>query len=380
MTMLTTRNRSGFALPVVILAMFLLVGALASGFTLLRGERAVDDATLQAQSAAALAETGLQQALNNRQGLGLAAAPTAVPDSARLNVAGGYVDIVTTRLREPVEGGAPGLYFIRTRGTRTATGVSNAGDAVATASAFATYRTVNLTVKASMTGLNGINKNGTSGIISGHDACGEKASLPGVAVPRDPGIDGSGQWPRSLDGSVKADTIGATPAEAAEQVGIDWDAIVNHDAITADFDLPANGSGFPSAAWFNHADNAGKYPIIIIRNGPTPSTNWSLPNVGRGTLIVFGNLNLNGSNGGWDGIILVGGSLTSNGANEVNGATITGLNVKLNVAVAANDVNELNGTKKFLYNSCSVGKAMAASAGAVLRPVSATWANNFPTY
>ena len=378
MTMLTTRNRSGFALPVVILAMFLLVGALASGFTLLRGERAVDDATLQAQSAAALAETGLQQALNNRQGLGLAAAPTAVPDSARLNVAGGYVDIVTTRLREPVEGGAPGLYFIRTRGTRTATGVSNAGDAVATASAFATYRTVNFTVKASMTGLNGINKSGSSGIISGHDACGEKSSLPGVAVPATPGIDGSGQGERSLDGSVKADTIGSTPAEAAEEVGIDWEAIVNDDAISADYDLPASGAGFPTATWFNN--NPNEYPIIIVRNGPTPSTNWSLPNVGRGMLIVFGNLNLNGSNGGWDGIILVGGALTSNGANEVNGATVTGLNVILDVAVAANDVNELNGTKKYLYNSCSVGKAMAGSAGAVLRPVSATWANNFPTY
>jgi hypothetical protein len=377
MTM-SIRNRTGFALPVVILAMFLLVGALASGFTLLSGERAADDATLQAQSAAALAETGLQQAMNNRTGLGLPPSPGAAPDSARLQVAGGYVDIITARLREPVEGGAPGLYFVRTRGTRTATGVGGGGAAVATASAFATYRTITLTVKASMTGLNGIQKNGTSGIISGHDACGEKASLPGVAVPADPGIDGTGQWQNSLDGSVKADTIGATPQEAAEEVGIDWDAIVNHDAIVPDFDVPANGTGFPTSTWFSN--NPTLYPVIIVRNGPSPSTTWSLPNVGRGTLIVFGDLNLNGSNGGWDGIILVGGSLTSNGANEVNGATITGLNVKLGLEVAANDVNELNGTKKYLYNSCSVANALNASGGAMLRPVNATWANNFPTY
>jgi hypothetical protein len=372
------RNRTGFALPVVILAMFLLVGALASGFTLLSGERASDDATLQAQSAAALAETGLQQALNNRTGLGLVASPGAAPDSARLQVAGGYVDIITARLRAPVDGGAPGLYFIRTRGTRTTTGVGGGANAVATASAFATYRTINLTVNASMTGLNGIQKNGTSGIISGHDACGEKASLPGVAVPATPGIDGSGQWENSLDGSVKVDTIGATPQEAAEEVGIDWDAIVNHDAIVPDFDVPANGTGFPTSTWFS--DNPTLYPVIIVRNGPSPSTTWSLPNVGRGTLIVFGDLNLNGSNGGWDGIILVGGSLTSNGANEVNGATITGLNVKLGLEVAANDVNELNGTKKYLYNSCSVARALNATGGAALRPINATWANNFPTY
>jgi hypothetical protein len=43
-------------------------------------------------------------------------------------------------------------------------------------------------------------------------------------------------------------------------------------------------------------------------------------------------------------------------------------------------VNELNGTKKYLYNSCSVANALNASGGAVLRPVQSTWANNFPTY
>jgi hypothetical protein len=378
MIMLTNRNRSGFALPVVILAMFLLVGALATGFTLLSGERATDDATLQAQSAAALAETGLQQALNNRTGLGLVASPGATPDSARLQVAGGYVDIITARLRAPVDGGAPGLYFIRTRGTRTASGVGGGRAAVATASAFATYRTVNLTVRASMTGLNGIEKNGSSGIISGHDACGQKPSLPAVAVPRDPGIDGNGQWENSLEGSIKADTIGNTPAEAAEQVGIDWDGIVNHNAITPDYDLPASGAGFPTQAWYEA--NPTRWPVIIVRNGPENPTNFALPNYGRGTLIIFGNFTLSGSHGGWEGIVLVGGHLTSNGANEVNGATITGLNVKLGYTVANNDVNELNGTKKYLYNSCAVANALNASGGAVLRPISATWANNFPTF
>lgn len=378
MIMTTLRNRSGFALPVVILTMFLLVGALASGFTMLRGERATDDATLQVQAAAALAETGLQQALNNRTGLGLPGMPSAAGDSARLQLDGGYVDVLTTQLRAPVDGGAPGLYYVRTRGVRTASGVANAGDAVSTAAAFATYQTITLTVQASMTGLNGINKSGSSGIISGHDACGEGASLPGVAVPAIPGVDGSGQWEKSLDGSVKADTIGATPEEAAETVGIDWDAIVNHDAISPNFDVAADGSNFPSSTYFD--ENPLAFPVIIVRNGPDNATNFALPNYGRGTLIIFGNLTLSGSHGGWEGIILVGGNLTSNGSNEVNGATITGLNVKLGYTVANNDVNELNGTKKYLYNSCSVESALNASGGSVLRPVQSTWANNFPTY
>jgi hypothetical protein len=375
--MRTHSSRPGFALPVVILALFILVGALAGGFAALRGENAADDSTLQAQSAAALAESGLQQALTNRTSMGLAAIPTG-SDSARVTLTGGYVDVITTRLRAPVSGGAPGVYYIRTRGVRTSTGVANIGNSVAMASAIATYNTVNLTVKSSMTGINGIKKAGSSGLISGHDVCGAKASLPGVAVPADPGIDGTGKWETSLEGSVKADTIGATPEQIADSVGIDWDAIVNHGAISATYDLPASGIGFPNDAWFTA--NPTSWPTIIVRNGPDPTTSFALPADGRGMLIIFGDLNLNGSSAGWDGLILVGGRLTSNGANEVQGATITGLNVQLGYTVEDNDVNELNGTKKYLYNSCHVGSALQQSGGSTLRQVNSTWANNFRTW
>lgn len=376
--MTTIRNRAGFALPVVILAMFLLVGALASGFAMLRGERAADDGTLQSQAASALAETGLQQGLTNRVGLGLSAEPGATPDSVRLTLTGGYVDIVTTRLRAAVEGGAPGVYYVRTRGVRTMSGIANAGDAVATASAFANYSIITLTVKSSMTGINGIKKAGSSGLISGHDQCGQKSSLPGVAVPADPGITGSGQWEQSLEGSEKADTIGATPEELADSVGIDWDAIVNGDALTADFDLPASGVGFPDATWFTN--NSSSWPVIIVRNGPDPTTSFALPNFGRGLLVVFGDLNMNGNTAGWDGIILIGGRLTSNGSNEVNGATVTGLNVQLGFTVENNDVNELQGTKQYKYHSCHVQSALTNGGGGTLRPIQSTWANNFPTF
>ena len=378
MTMTLLRVRSGFALPVVILAMFLLVGALASGFAMLRGERAADDATLQSQAAAALAESGLQQGLTNRMGLGLSAQPGAVPDSVRLTLTGGYVDIVTTRLRAPVSGGAPGVYYIRTRGVRTTTGVSGMGNAVASASAFATYNTINLTVQASMTGINGINKAGSSGLISGVDVCAVKGTLPGVAVPADPGLTGSGKYLSSIEGSPKVDTLGATAEEAAETVPVDWDAIVNHDAITADYDLPADGTGFPELAWFTA--NPTRWPTIIVRNGVDPVTDFSLPVDGRGLLIIFGNLRMNGNSAGWNGIILIGGRLTSNGSNEVDGATITGLNTKLGLEVEDNDVNELSGTKKYRYNSCHVANAIQNTGGTVLRPVQSTWANNFPTY
>jgi hypothetical protein len=249
---------------------------------------------------------------------------------------------------------------------------------VATASAFATYSTITMTVKASMTGINGIRKSGSSGLISGFDQCGERAALPAVAVPADPGITGSGQWEKSLEGAQKADTIGATPEEVADSIGIDWDAIVNHDAITPNFDLPASGAGFPTTAWFD-ADTT-RWPTIIVRNGPNPTTSFALPSDGRGLLIVFGDINLNGSSAGWSGVMLIGGRLTSNGANTVDGATITGLNVKLGYSVEDNDVTELNGTRQYRYNSCFVTNALSGAGGSVLRPYKNSWANNYPTY
>lgn len=372
-------SRGGFALPVVLLAMFLLVGALASGFAMVRGETAVDDAVLQQQAAQALAETGLQQGINNRSGLGFAGLPTT-SDSARLTLTGGYADIITTRLRAPVGNTVPGLYYVRVRGVRTRTGSANAGNAVAFATAFAEFRTLNLTVQSAMTGVNGINKNGASGAISGIDQCpaaagGGAPSVPGVAVPTSPGYTGQ---MAPLAGSTQISYIGATEVQAAAAVPIDWDAIVNRNAITADFDLPASGTGFPASSWFSADTN--RFPTIIIRNGPNPETEYVLSAFGRGLLIVFGSLRLNGNTSGWRGIILVGGRLRSNGSNEVQGATISGLNIKLGFNVGENEVNELNGTKQYLYNSCFVRRSLQNMSSASLRSYENSWANSFPAY
>ncbi|MEX2182063.1 MAG: hypothetical protein WD771_08475 [Gemmatimonadaceae bacterium] len=372
------KNRSGFAIPMVILVMFILVGALASGFAMLSGERAADDATLQGETATAFAETGLQQGLRNRAGLGLAAVPPAGTESVRVNLSGGYTDIVTTQLRAAVGTTVPALYVVRARGVNQRTGTAGGANSVAMVSAFAAFQNMAFTVQSSMTGINGINKAGNSGIISGVDQCpvgsgGTGTTLPAVAVPADPGFTGS---TTPLEGDPKVDTIGTTAEEAADEVPFDWDAIVNHNAITPDFDVAADGTGFPSQDWFN--DNPTQYPTIIVRNGPDPTSQFTLNVFGRGMLIVFGDLRLNGNTAGWNGIILVGGRLTSNGTNEVQGATITGLNVKLGYSVDDNDVNDLNGTKKYLYNSCRVNSAMQALGS--LRVYQNSWANSYPSY
>lgn len=372
-------NRGGFALPVVILAMFLLVGALASGFAMIRGETAADDAVLQQQAAQALAETGLQQGFQNRAGLGLSTLPTT-SDSARLTVSGGYIDVVTTRLRAPVGTTVPGLYYIRSRGVRTRSGSAGAGNAVAFATGFATFSPIHLTVQSSLTSANGINKSGSSGEISGVDNCsvangGGQPTLPAVAVPTSPGYTGS---TTPLVGTPKIQTIGSNETQAAASIPIDWNGIVYNNTVSADFYVSADGTGWPTQAWFD-ADTT-RYPTIIVRNGPDPETMFVVDGFGRGTLIVFGSVWFKGNTGGWDGIVIAGGRLRSSGGNQVRGATITGLNIKLGYNVGENEVTELSGTKKFLYNSCYVSKSLQNFSSGGLRAYENSWSNTFPAY
>ncbi len=63
---------------------------------------------MQGQTAAALAETGLQQGLSNRVGLGLPALPVGGGVSVRVTVDGGYYDVITTELRPMVSDVIPG--------------------------------------------------------------------------------------------------------------------------------------------------------------------------------------------------------------------------------------------------------------------------------
>ncbi|HEY4099520.1 MAG TPA: hypothetical protein VGM20_01430, partial [Gemmatimonadales bacterium] len=84
---------------------------------------------------------------------------------------------------------------------------------------------------------------------------------------------------------------------------------------------------------------------------------------GQGILIITGNLTISGNSAGsntegntWDGIVLVGGTLTGNGTQTIDGAIMTGLNVITGGTPGGESVG--NGTKVYQYNSCSITKAL----------------------
>jgi hypothetical protein len=355
--MLNNNVRRGFAIPVALLIIAALTVMVAGGFSLVSAERrSVADQKSQV-TAFRIAEQGLELFLVRRDSLmagkpGFSHMPGVTPDTAVIPMTGGTATVTLTRLR-PVNGSQSGLFVVRSRGVETQGAYAGTPQGVRTVAQYVLWQPASMQVLAGWTALSGLQKNGNAGTIGGIDLCADSNAIAGVVVPINPGYSG------------KVVEVGNPPIDsvAPDSVAIDWNAIVNQNAIAATITIP--GQSFPSAAQF--ADTTF-YPIIRV-NG-----DFTIPTSGQGMIIVTGNLTINGSTT-WNGVLLVGGDITSNGVNGVQGATVSGLNVKLGTYVP---VSTANGTKSYNYNSCEVAKSTMSSGALVT--MRNTWVDNWVEY
>lgn len=360
-------ERRGFAIPTAILVILVMTIMVAGGFSLVSAERrSVADQRSQI-SAFQIAEHGLELFLIRRDSL-LPNAPRVpgAKDSVRINFSGGYADVSLTRIR-PVTGTMSGLYVVRSKGVETRGAYAGSPEGVRTVAQYVLWEPAPMQVLAGWTALSGLDKNGNAGTLGGFDACGEADAVAGVVVPLDPGYTGS---TKAATGDPAIDTV------EVDSVAIDWNAIINQDAIEATVNIP--GGSWPTPEMW--ADTTF-YPIIIVKQADFELPGTGLPSTHpgyqpRGMLIVSGHLTLNGSVG-WDGVLLVGDDLVSNGNNGVFGATITGLNIKLDTYTPA-PPSTANGTKEYRYNSCEVSRA-TTTAGALVT-LKNTWVDNWVEY
>ena len=351
-------ERRGFAIPIALLVIAALTIMIAGGFSVVSAERrSVADQKSQI-SAFRIAEQGLEIFLVRRDSLMTAqygaAGYSHVPggkDSALVNVTGGYAWVSLTRIRPP-KGSQSGVYVARSRGTETTGAYAGTPQGVRTVAQYVLWEPAPMQVLAGWTALSGLQKNGAAGTIGGIDLCGDSAAVAGVEVPVNPGYTG------------KVVAVGNPPIDsiAPDSVAIDWNGIVNLGAITPTITIP--GGSWPTVA----LQDTTYYPIIRI-NG-----DYTLPSSGQGMLIITGNLTISGSTT-WKGVLLVGGDITSNGNNGVQGATVSGLNVKLGTYVPT---SVANGTKSYNYNSCAVAKA-TTTMGALVT-LRNTWVDNWVEY
>ncbi len=350
--------RPGFALVLALLAILLLTGGIFAGMSRLEVDARVADAGRAAAKAYALAQAGIELFLAQRdslEGRATSLPPGATPESGRVVLPGGWADVTLRRIQ--AAGG--GLFLVRSRGV---VGAGPLPAAQRTVGELMTWRPGSMHVESAWTSLTGLSKNGAAGTMSGTDDCGQAPGVAGVAVAP-PGYSQNGGNPVP-DGSPPILTY-PTLDSASRAVHIDWNAIVNANALSPDFLLPP--ASFPSTWWFT--SNPSAYPVIMNVG------DLALPNSGRGTLVVTDSLTIGGGLS-WNGIILVGGALTSNGNSTIRGAVVTGLNVLLGQAPGASSAG--SGTKTFQYSSCEVANATAHLA--TQRPVVGTWMDDLPGY
>ena len=254
------------------------------------------------------------------------------------------------------------LYRLRSVSTYTP---PSGGTASRTVSRLALFSAGSVVATASFASGSGLLKNGGSGTISGADqAAGGNPSCPNSPAPTVAGVAvPPGGYTQSGGGLVPtgAPNVYEAPSgiELLQSTGVPWNKIVNEGLLAPDYTIPPD-------SWPNFATmGADEWPVIYVKNNIEVTPTHS----GRGTLIVRNNLTMDGSFQ-WDGLVLVGGYVTSNGYQTVEGATITGLNQLLGEATAASDLG--NGNKKFLYDSCKLTMASKAAFGG-LAEVPGSW-------
>lgn len=359
-------ERRGATLPLSILVIAILSLSVLVAAARLSSERQITSDHEAVMDAFTVAQAGLEEYLRALTALPPGAFPPASHDTTITTLPGGTAQISFRLLRDST-GTTPAVWVVTSRGNNTAAKRFNfrVPSAERTVAQYAVWQPANLDLNAAFTSLSGLDKNGTSGALDGNDGCGALAAIPGVAVP---GGTYTGQT-SPINGNpdnapIDLGTPG-TAGSAKDAVDVDWAGISAGTAIPPDYTIP--GNSWPTAAQMAY------WPVILANGNLTVDATLNAD--GKGILIVTGNLIVSGS---WkhDGIVLVGGQLISNGNNVIQGAIITGLNVKLGVAVPQTAIG--NGNKTYQYNSCSIASALK-QIGSVRR-VRNAWTDTWSSY
>ena len=392
--------RKGFALPMAILVIAFMTVTVAVAYSATSAERLTNESQRTESKAYMVAQAGLENFLARRNEPGFCALcglpPAVLYESTTVRLKSGYAIVVAQRLRAG-DLTKPAIYLLRSRGVDTSsisftgadTAHRNRQNAERTVAQLVYWNVNQVNVLSGWTATNGLNKQGSSGTISGVDnnsglgtGCPpHHADVAGIAIPSgDYSVNGN----FTPEGNPPVQYLG-TQDQTNAAVKIDWSGIVNGNRIQPDFFF-ASGSA-ASAGWPTASMTGTSYPVIRV-NG-----DFTLPSTGgQGTLIVMGNLTISGNNM-WHGIILVGGQMTSNGNGTMMGATMSGLNTMFTAAqrdsaqaiaasgttITTNPPNAVaNGTKTYQYDSCEVSKAAGGLASYSVFPNA--WMDNFVTY
>jgi type II secretory pathway pseudopilin PulG len=349
-------DRRGFALPVVILIVALLTVLLTTGLSRARTERQIAQASDETSEALAVAQSGLQTYL------GTVTSRPADNDSIRVNVTGGYANVVVHLVRRPADTTRRSLYLVRSTGVVINPDSGAAPRAQRTIAQFAEWEAGFMLRRAALTAANGIYKRDGAAILriwgTDYSGCSPSASaIPGLRTTdttgsATPTVDYSGAPGLIEHGSSEGPAIAAATA-------INWAGAMGGDLVP----------DYTSFQNFNFS-----YPIQRI----TGTLNRGLVTGGSGLLVVTGDLNIS-EFFFFQGIILVGGAIDFDPGSWVviRGLVVSGLNEQLGINPPRTEYG--NGSYlEIQYASCYVELALAPLRG--LAPVRNAWLDTWASY
>jgi Tfp pilus assembly protein PilX len=375
-----SRNRRGFALPLAIMIIAILTAAIAAGFAATATESVVNNAQRAQERAYQIAEAGLQQFVVRRAEAGfsthLITDPSLITTDSeytRVQLPGGYADVVAIQVRKQFSAPKPALYFIRARGVDTAARLGGAGNATyaeRTVGVYAKWNTATLNVLAALTTFHGVTEVGAASNIF-------RTKNPGC-TSSDTSLtsDIATVWAvgNVTQGGTTVDSSSYLVLDALrDSAAIDWDAIKNGNSVVADVTIPPNP--WPSAAVL------ATWPIIRIKQAL-----YSVPSSGSGIIIADSNLILPRPYD-WNGIIMTGGIAIFRGGSGTNvsytyGAVVSGLNHLLPGASPPGAITVDNDTvgasHTVRYDPCNVARAGLRFHGYSV--MSNSWMDNVATW
>lgn len=368
-------DEEGFALLVSIIAIVGLTALATGGFVLANAERTSSTSYQWAVEALYLADAGLNEYLTAQKG---------VPSTGTYgpyNYADGWAEVTVTRVgsadQDP-DDDDEWIYRVAADGHYDADGDGTADVSRTVETLAQVNSSVIPSPPAGLASGGGVKKNGDAGLISGVDSAstsdcaeGGQATRAGVRVP----VDGYSQ-----SGGSEEDVLEGDPLKEEVSDPLDFDG----DGTTADETAWWEGVRDGTRLTHDHTvggSDGGSWPELGSDDWPVTYVDEDTYSVGsnesgQGILIFRGDATFKGGFE-WDGLVLVGGTITDNGDGRIMGGTMSGLNTLLGQTVGEDDIGDdtLNGAKTYGFHSCNLDKAQKRNVS--LERIYSAWRETF---
>lgn len=361
------RREQGFALPLTLFIVAIATIVLSAAMVQVQVDRRIAESAADEVDAVAIAQSGLQVYLANTTFDDCYRVGRPVNgDSARINVTGGYADVVAQVLQRPIPDTlAPWTYAVRSTARVIEPTMGADPQAVRTVAQFAQWHSGRIDVLGAFVAANGLVNSGFAcpgGYCGKFHGADETSSS--CRQPSPPSLRVGGPLPSLADYVLSglAPVGGATSAAVAAATNIDWAATIG-GGLVPDYDYVRT--------W-----DAG-YPSMLVQGNATLGAAGATT-YGWGLLIVTGDLTILGNSLQWYGVVLVGGKIDFDARSErFDGAVISGLNAQLGLAVPQGQIDG-GDYLGFHYNSGYVRRALASLAG--FAPIPEAWVENWATF